>query len=53
MNLVDQLAKADPKNWGWAIKSENYFPSLPDVGLDYSIEADIPKVPSTPYRHNH
>ncbi|MDR6761990.1 hypothetical protein J2Y38_002201 [Flavobacterium sp. 2755] len=53
MSLVDQLAKADPVNWGWAIKSENYFPSLPDVGLDYSIEADIPKVPGTPYRHNH
>lgn len=53
MSLVDQLAKADPANWGWAIKSENYFPSLPDVGLDHSIEADIPKVPSTPYRHNH
>ncbi|KAF2506889.1 hypothetical protein EYY60_20455 [Flavobacterium zhairuonense] len=53
MSLVDQLAKADPVNWGWAINSENYFPSLPDVGLDYSIEADIPKVPSTPYRHNH
>jgi hypothetical protein len=53
MNLVDQLAKADPKNWGWAIKSENYFPSLPDVGLDHSIVADMPKVPSTPYTHHH
>ncbi|WP_100842063.1 ferritin-like domain-containing protein [Flavobacterium sp. 5] len=53
MSLVDQLAKADPTNWGWAIKSENYFPSLPDVGLDYSIVADMPKVPSTPYTHNH
>lgn len=53
MSLVDQLAKADPVNWGWATNSENYFPSLPDVGLDHSIEADIPKVPSTPYTHHH
>jgi hypothetical protein len=53
MNLVDQLAKADPTNWGWAIKSENYFPSLPDVGLDHSIVADMPKVDSTPYKHHH
>jgi hypothetical protein len=53
MNIVDQLAKADPVNWGWAIKSENYFPSLPDVGIDHSIVADVPKVPSTPYTHTH
>lgn len=53
MSLVDQLAKADPVNWGWAIKSENYFPALPDVGLDYSIVADMPKVPGTPYTHHH
>lgn len=53
MNIVDQLAKADPVNWGWAVKSENYFPSLPDVGLDHSIAADMPKVPSTPYNHHH
>ncbi|MEN2399073.1 ferritin-like domain-containing protein [Flavobacterium sp. MC2016-06] len=53
MNLVDQLAKADPDNWGWAIKSENYFPSLPDVGLDHSVVADMPNVPSTPYSHQH
>ncbi|MCC9065318.1 ferritin-like protein [Flavobacterium piscisymbiosum] len=53
MNLVDQLAKADP-NWKWAIdpKYDNYFPALPDVGLDYSIVADVPKVPSTPYTHH-
>lgn len=53
MYLVNQLAEADSANWGWAIKSENYFPSLPDVGLDYSIEGDMPKVPSTPYKHHH
>ena len=53
MNLVDQLAKADPVNWGWAIKSENYFPSLPDVGTDHSIVADMPKVPGTPYKPHH
>jgi len=53
MALVDQLAAADPTNWGWATDSENYFPSLPDVGLDHSIEADMPKVPSTPYKHHH
>ncbi|UTN03537.1 ferritin-like protein [Flavobacterium bizetiae] len=52
MNLVDQLAKADP-NWSWATdpKYDNYFPALPDVGLDYSIVSDVPKVPSTPYTH--
>ncbi|MEP6931009.1 MAG: ferritin-like domain-containing protein [Flavobacterium sp.] len=53
MDLVDQLAKADPKNWGWAITSDNYFPSLPDVGLDHSVVADMPMVPSSPYQHNH
>ena len=53
MNLVYQLAEADSKNWGWAILDENanYFPALPDVGLDYSIVADVPQVPSTPYTH--
>lgn len=51
--LVAKLAAADPTNWGWAIDSENYFPSLPDVGLDHSIVADMPKVPSTPYKHHH
>jgi hypothetical protein len=53
MNIVDRLANAD-KNWKWAIdpKNDNYFPSLPDVGLDYSIVADVPKVPSTPYTHH-
>ncbi|MCV9930381.1 ferritin-like protein [Flavobacterium sp. LS1R49] len=55
MNLVNKLATADPTNWGWATNSENenYFPSLPDVGLDYSIVTDMPKVPNTPYRHSH
>jgi len=53
MNIVDQLAKADPVNWGWATNSENYFPSLPDVGIDHSIIADMPKIPSTPYTHHH
>ncbi len=53
MDLVEQLAAADPTNWGWAIDSENYFPSLPDVGLDHSIVPDMPKVPSTPYKHHH
>jgi hypothetical protein len=52
MSLVEQLAKADPLNWGWATNSENYFPSLPDVGLDYSIVGDMPKVPTTPYKHH-
>jgi hypothetical protein len=52
MALVDKLAKADP-TWSWAVTSENYFPSLPDVGLDHSIVADMPKVDSTPYKHHH
>lgn len=52
MNLVDQLVEADP-DWSWATQSkyDSYFPALPDVGLDYSIVADVPKVPSTPYTH--
>lgn len=53
MDLVDQLAAADPTNWGWATKSENYFPALPDVGMDHSIAPDMPKVDSTPYKPQH
>jgi hypothetical protein len=54
LDLVMQLAMADPTNWGWAIqkKYENNYPSLPDVGLDHTIvHDDMPKVPSTPHKH--
>ncbi len=48
LEILDELGKVDSywANWG-----ENYFPSLPDVGMDHSIIKDIPKVPSTPYKH--
>lgn len=38
------LAKADPDNWGWAINEadDNYFPALPDVGLDHSVIENVP-----------
>jgi len=52
LELFSELGKVDSywleSNWG-----ENYFPSLPDVGIDHSIIEDVPKVPSTPYTHNH
>lgn len=49
MNLVDELAAADPDNWGWAINSDydNYYPALPDVSLDHKVAPGIPKVPAT------
>ena len=53
MELVEELAKADPENWGWGVKDVNYFPSLPDVGLDHSVIEGIPNVPSTPYHKNY
>lgn len=52
MNLVEELAAADPENWGWGVDDVNYFPSLPDVGLDHSVVEGIPNVPSTPYQRN-
>ncbi len=50
LEILSELAEVDPY-WsagkgGW---SENYFPSLPDVGLDHSIVEDMPNTPSTPY----
>lgn len=45
--ILDQLAAIDPY---WADWGENYFPSLPDVGMDHSIIKDVPEVPTTPYR---
>ena len=55
LDLVDQLAKADPSNWGWASKLEfeNYYAALPDVSLDHHIVKDMPQIPSTPYKHKH
>lgn len=47
--IFAELGQIDPywsnSNWG-----ENYFPSLPDVGIDHDIIQDIPNVPSTPYK---
>lgn len=49
--ILDELAAVDSY---WADWGENYFPSLPDVGVDHSVIKDIPKVPSTPsYNHKH
>jgi len=47
MDLVNKLALADPKNWGWLTKPQydNYWPSLPDVGLDHSVVPNVPQIP--------
>ena len=46
--VFNELGKVDPywleSNWG-----ENYFPALPDIGLDHSVAPNDPDVPSTPY----
>jgi hypothetical protein len=44
--IMTKLAIADPTNWGWAIKDEyaNYWPALPDVGLDHSVAPNVPDV---------
>jgi hypothetical protein len=48
LSLVDQLAVADPGNWGWLTdpKYAGYWPSLPDVGLDHSVAPNIPAIPA-------
>lgn len=50
LQLLDKLAAVDSY---WADWGENYFPSLPDVGMDHSIVEGIPNVPSTPFTHKH
>lgn len=47
--ILHELGQVDSywANWG-----ENYFPSLPDVGLDHDIIKGIPNIPSTPYKPN-
>ena len=47
--ILDELSAVDSY---WADWGENYFPSLPDVGVDHSIVKDVPQVPNTPsYNH--
>ena len=48
--ILDELSEVDSywANWG-----ENYFPSLPDVGVDHSVVQGVPNVPSTPYSNSH
>ncbi|MEM9548371.1 MAG: ferritin-like domain-containing protein [Bacteroidota bacterium] len=53
LQLVGALAVADPVNWGWGVKDQNYFPSLPDVDLDHHVVKGVPKVDQTPYTHHH
>ena len=48
--ILDELSAVDSY---WADWGENYFPSLPDVGMDHSIIAGVPNVPSTPFSHKH
>ena len=52
LDLFAELGEADAfwleSNWG-----ENYFPALPDVGLDHKIVPNDPVVPSTPYPPKH
>lgn len=47
LDLVNKLAIADPTNWGWLTqpKYDNYWPSLPDVGLDHSVVPNVPQIP--------
>lgn len=46
LDLAYKLATADPANWGWVMEpdNDNYFPSLPDVGLDRKMEPGVPAV---------
>ena len=46
--LVDQLAVADPHNWGWMAdpKYDSYWPALPDVGLDHRVVPNVPYIPA-------
>ena len=48
MGLVEQLALADPTNWGWLTLPEYsaYWPSLPDVRLDHRVVPNVPAVPA-------
>ncbi|MEQ6123029.1 ferritin-like domain-containing protein [Pseudotenacibaculum sp. MALMAid0570] len=46
--ILDELSQVDSY---WADWGENYFPSLPDVGMDHSIIENVPNVPTTPYKH--
>lgn len=50
LEIWHNLASVD-ENWntsygGW---TDNYFPSLPDVGLDHSVVKNVPSVAETPY----
>ncbi len=47
IDLMTSLAKADPTNWGWAVKPEyaNYWPALPDVSLDHTVVPNVPSIP--------
>lgn len=49
LDLVNQLAMADPVGWGWATNSEydSYFQALPDVGYDYHVKKNVPEVPKS------
>ncbi|MGI4873095.1 MAG: ferritin-like domain-containing protein [Janthinobacterium lividum] len=48
LDLVEQLAKADPTNWGWTTQPEYsaYWPSLPDVRLNHRVVPNVPAVPA-------
>jgi len=50
LEILAELSKVDSY---WSDWGDNYFPSLPDVGLDHVVKKDIPNVPSTPYTHHH
>lgn len=41
---VDSYWTKSPGGW-----TDNYFPSLPDVGLDHSVVENVPSVEQTPY----
>lgn len=48
LGLVQELAIADPTNWGWMAdpKYDGYWPSLPDVSLDHRVVPNVPAIPA-------
>lgn len=46
--LVQELAVADPTNWGWMAdpKYDGYWPALPDVSLDHRVVPNVPYIPA-------
>jgi len=50
INLAKDLAASNgsssKSNWSWLYEDKAYLPSLPDVGLDHSVTANVPSIPA-------